>query len=125
MNWNPPQPLRLNSPYQVATVQVALQQVVIQQRQEQQQGCKAAGDEGQELGHLRQHGGRELGDVFVSRMGAGIKPAGQGRAAVVGLQAVCSTTLGAVGGPLIERCICDLEYSLRGRQSRTAVYMVV
>ena len=118
----PPQPRQFNSPHQVAPVQVALQQVVIQQRQEQQQGCKATGNEGQKLGHLRQHGGRELRNVFVSRTCAGVEPAGQGRAAVVSLQAACSTTPGAENGPLGERRVCDLGYDCLA--SRAALHMV-
>jgi len=49
----------------MSTKEVALQQEVIHEGHEEQQGCKAAGNEGHKVGHLGQPRGGELLQVLL------------------------------------------------------------
>ena len=54
---------------------MALQEVVLHQCEEQQQGSKAAGNEGNKFGNARQHWRRELRNVPLGGSMARIQPA--------------------------------------------------
>ena len=73
-SWNPSTPKTLLA-HQGVAVQVALQQRVLQQRHRQQQRREAAGNEGHELGGVRGARRRELREVRLRCLVAGVQPA--------------------------------------------------